>query len=108
MNEWLSKLIGELREGKWALATKQKSLEAEIWELQKQLVNSLYVTETNLLNRSSATVSNHESEELENQTNPVETSGHSESGETSDLSSSLGIHLNVHGKDLTSTARKPE
>ena len=66
LNERLSKLIGKLREEKWALATKQKSLEAEIWELQKQLVNSLHVTKTNRLDRSSATVRNHESEELEN------------------------------------------
>ena len=43
-NERLSELIGELREEKWALIIKQESLEAEIWELQKQLVNSTQVT----------------------------------------------------------------
>ena len=44
INEQLSELIGEVREEKWALATEQESFEAEIWELQKQLFNSMHVT----------------------------------------------------------------
>ena len=40
-----------------------------------------------------------DSEELEKQTNRVEASSHSESGETSNSSNSLGIYLNMYGKN---------
>ena len=107
-NERLSELIGELREEKWALAIKQESLEAEIQELQKQLVNSTHVTKPISLIEVQRQSSERDRVELENRTSPVEASGQSESGETSDLSSSRGIGLNVRGEDLATIASKPE
>ena len=87
-NERLSELVGELREEKQALVLKQEPLEAEIRELQKQLVNSMHVTKPISSIEVPRQSSEQDREEPENQTTPVETSGQSESGETSDSSSS--------------------
>ena len=87
-NERLSELVGELREEKQALVLKQESLEAEIRELQKQLVNSTHVTKPVSSIEVPRQSSEPDWEEPENRTTPVETSSQSESGETSDSSSS--------------------
>ena len=79
----MSELVRELKDEKRALLCKQESLETEIRELQKQLVNNPHVTRAIVATRVKQQSSELEGEELEN-----ETSGHSELGEISDSSSS--------------------
>ena len=85
----MSKLVRELKDKKWALLCKQESLETEIRELQKQFVNNTHVTRAIVATEVKQQSSELEGEELENDTSHhVETSDHSELGETSDSSSS--------------------